>query len=105
MTMSTANWEHLCSEMAVLKLRLLRELRRLAEHTGRDRLDHLQGLVVSEQEILSILAGKPGSGSEDSDLQIEKQIDELDKGCTADAESADGSLALQRLSALFGLER
>src|SRR5207248_6192816 len=47
----------------------------------------------------------PDSGSEDSDSQIEKQIDELDKNCAACAESADDSGALQRLSVLFGLDR
>lgn len=110
MTTLIPNSEHLRDEIAILKLYLLREVRRLAEEQGRNQLDDFQGLdfqglVLSEREVLSILTAKPGEACEDWCREIEQQIEKLEVAHSARAHAVDSYSALRQLSELFDLNR
>jgi len=105
MTTPSANWKHLHNEIALLKLCLLHEVRRLTQESGEKQPDHFRGLVLSEQEILSILTDKPDGAWEDFSSEIRKRIEELDATCIACAQSAKSPSTLQRLSEIFDLSR
>ena len=105
MTTSGTNCEYLQNEIAILKLSLLREVRGFTQERGRNPMDQLLGLVLSEQEILSILADRPGGATEDSRLEIGKQIEEFDRIRIARAQAATFPPPLLRLADLFELSR
>jgi AAA+ superfamily predicted ATPase len=67
-----SNWDFLQDEFSVLKLQLTRELHRQRLQPAVKQIDQLQGLVLTEQEILDILAGGDGPPrSSASDLERE----------------------------------
>jgi len=103
----TANWEHLSDELELLTVRLLREVRRREGNRQPSDLHGLQGLVLSEQEIMSILtnaSGGPQVANEDQELdQRAREIEEKI------ARERSGGLRttpqLNQVTALFQLER
>lgn len=58
-TRQTANWERLSNELELLNAQLLREVGRRASKSQPSDLDRLQGLVLSEPEVVSMLTGDP----------------------------------------------
>jgi ATPase family associated with various cellular activities (AAA) len=110
MTMSSSNWEHLRVEMAILRLYLLREVRSMAQSHKKSQKEGIsgldfQGLVLTEQEILSILTKQADEGSEDWRTEIDRQIEKLDKVSAARTQPSDSGIALRELTEMFGLER
>jgi hypothetical protein len=108
-----ASWDHLAEELLwldhLLYLRLL-ERRRQA---GEDPLEPFKGLVLSEQEILRLLAGGPSRpapsrdpGEADLSATLTLELDELAQRIAQrrDASAREGvELTLPRLSRIFHL--
>src|SRR5262249_17284170 len=104
MKASGYSWDYVNQEIALLKLRLRRELRYLMRESGRSQLDQLQGLVVTEKEILGILTDRSFDVTE-SVTEIDAQIEQLEKQRASRFLSATITPALGRLSESFGLNR
>jgi len=102
------NWAHLRAELDLLNAYLLREFNRGANKRQHSHLDQLQGLVLSEQEILAILTdglGQWDSPPDEGDLaealqKIEEDISQPCAGVELRATSR-----LNQLRTFFGLER
>jgi len=69
----TTNWQYLLKEFSSLNLYLTRELRRQRARSRSRQIDQLQGLVVHEEDVISVLAAADGPGP-GSDAEIDRQL-------------------------------
>src|SRR5687767_12003353 len=101
--MSSTSWEHLRDELQLLNACLLREVYRISKKNR--QLDLLQGLVLTENDIVEILTnplGVPVMANGDDDP---KQANELRERIEKRSTTHPQSTALNQLSTLFQLER
>src|SRR5436190_9657718 len=99
------NAEHLRAAIQTLNQYLLREVRRRTQNTQQQQLDQLQGLILNEHEILSILSEETRNTEDavasEGDLlaarRVERQMDSLLE------EEACSFSQLDRLVELFDL--
>src|ERR1051325_4548733 len=98
--MITQSWDHLSDELELLNSCLLREVRRRAQKNS--QLDLLQGLVLSEQDVIEILVNPPGSANQIND---DTQLNVLDQTLAKWSSEKSESTSLKQLSSLFQLER
>lgn len=102
------NWEHLRDELELLNSSLLREVKQRADNRQQSQLDQLQGLVLSEQEILEILTDDstpsdlvPGEADlEETRQKWEEEVSPRDAGVELRATSR-----LNQIREFFALER
>ncbi|HET9532395.1 MAG TPA: ATP-binding protein [Blastocatellia bacterium] len=102
------NWERLTDEIQLLNACLIREVRRRKRASEPSHLDHFQGLVLSEQEILEILtAPSHDLNMVDTDMESDqrlKRIEERISRQTGD-EGLRAAPPLFQVTSLFQLER
>ena len=102
-----ANWEHLRDELVLLNSYLLREVNERNSNSQQSHLDQLQGLVLSEQEILAILTD---DSARSALVQDEQNLEEGPEG-EEEIPQQDAEVALRetsqlnQLRAFFGLRR
>lgn len=102
------NWEHLRDELELLNSCLLREVSQRANNMQQSHLDQLQGLVLSEQEIIAILTNDSalsnlvqGEGDLEETLKnIEEEFTHRSAGVELRATSS-----LNQIRSFFELER
>jgi hypothetical protein len=106
-TKSNTNWQHLRDELDLLNAHLLREVRLRTKNRQQGQLDQLQGLVLSEHEIVSILTDDVGSPSEHDEESLEDKLREVGIGAphTRDESNLRSSSQLAQLTELFQLDR
>ncbi len=100
--MSSTSWEHLRDELQLLNACLLREVYRVSKKNR--QLDLLQGLVLTEHDIIEILTnppGMPGTANGDDEPKQANELRESDKRNSTHPQST----ALNQLVSLFQLER
>ena len=99
--MIAQSWDHLRDELELLNSCLLREVHQRANKNT--QLDLLQGLVLSEQDIVEILINPPGSVNRIND--DDAQLGVLNQKVAKWNSDQSQSTSLKQLSSLFQLER
>jgi hypothetical protein len=105
---SNTNWQHFGDEFELLNAYLVREVRSRTANQQQSQLDQLQGLVLSEHEIIAFLTGEsnrapvaPGNRSlADSFPEIETRISQRHNDVNLRL-----TFPLNQITALFQLER
>jgi hypothetical protein len=102
-----SNWEHLRDELVLLNSYLLREVNERNNNRQQSQLDQLQGLVLSEEEILAILTDDSAQAAlvrEEQDL--EEAMKDAEEFSQQGAEVAlRATSQLNQLRVFFGLQR
>lgn len=101
--MISTSWDHLRDELQLLNACLLSEVQRRTQKNS--QLDLLQGLVLSEQEIVDILRAPPGTEQKLNTNEDPKQLNSIRERITQRNGSAPQSAPLVQLSELFQLDR
>lgn len=102
----SANWKTLADELELLNLCLLQEVRRRARGSGASQLDQFHGLVLSEHEVLAVLASamQDVAGDDDGDEDLNRRYVQLEEQIVSRHREAAGT-PLMQLVGLFRLSR
>ena len=106
-TSSNTNWQHLSDELELLNADLLHEVRLRTTNRQQDHLDQLQGLVLSEHEIISILTEGMRSPVDHDEHGRKDHLREIENRISQSREDANlrANSQLHQLTALFQLTR
>src|SRR6266498_1479382 len=101
----STNWEHLYGELELLNACLLQEVRKRIEKRQQSQLDQLQGLVLSEDEIVSILTAECPSPNE-CEQDLEQTLKEVeDRIPQRRGSNLRATSQLNQIKELFELDR
>ena len=102
------NWKSLVGELELLNLCLLKEVRRRTNGNGHSQLDPFHGLVLSEQEVLAVLAGNlQAAGADADDEDMSRRLAQLEEQSALRhrADAINAATPLMKLAELFQLGR
>lgn len=99
--MKSTSWDHLCEELELLNTCLLREVRRRTQKNS--QLDLLQGLVLTEHDVIEILTRPLGAVRHADSEQSLEEFDALQKQFVS--RDDEWQTSVTQLSTLFQLER